>query len=214
MSEQENVEETGTPNTEVKAYSEAEVKAMLEKETSGLKDKVNELLGETKTTKQKAREAEERAKREAEERAKKENDYQSLFESSQEKAGEWEQKYNELQNTIRTEKREGAAFKVAGALASGTNAELLAKFVQERVDIDETGKTVVLNEEGKPTVSTLDDLKKELVNSGRFDSLIDGSKASGGGAAKTNSGGAGVGKDLSKMTKEQKLAYFESKRGS
>lgn len=205
-------QETGAPNTEVKSYSEAEVKALLEKETSGLKSKVDELLGEKKSASQKAKEAEERAAREAEERAKQENDFKSLFESSETKRKEIEEKYNGLNQSIRTEKRNGEAMKLATQMASGTNAELLSEFIKRRLDFNDEGKIVVLSEEGKPTVSTMADLKKELELSGRFDSLIDGTKSSGG-AAKPKVGGAGNGTDISKMSKQEKLEYFRQQRG-
>ncbi len=205
-------QETGAPNTEVKSYSEAEVKALLDKETAGLKSKVDELLGEKKSASQKAKEAEERAAREAEERAKQENDFKSLFESSEAKRKEIEEKYNGLNQSIRTEKRNGEAMKLATQMASGTNAELLSEFIKRRLDFNDEGKIVVLSEEGKPTVSTMADLKKELESSGRFDSLIDGTKSSGG-AAKPKVGGAGSGTDISKMSKQEKLEYFRQQRG-
>jgi len=187
---------------------------MIEKETGGLKAKVDELLGEKKTVAQKAKEAEERAAKEREERAKQENDFKSLFESSESKRAEVESRYTELQNSIRSEKRNTASLKLATELASGTNAELLSDFIARRIDINEKGETVVLDENGNPTVSTLADLKKEITASGRYDSLIDGAKATGGGAARSGTGGAGTGtgKDLSKMTKAEKLAYYKSKR--
>lgn len=205
-------EQDKAPNTEVKSFSEAEVKAMLEKETAGLKSKVDELLGEKKTVAQKAKEAEERAAREAEERAKQENDFKSLFESSEAKRKEIEDKYNDLNLTIRSEKRNGEAMKLATQMASGTNAELLSEFIQRRLDFNDEGKLVVLSEDGKPTVSTMADLKKEIESSGRFDSLLDGTKSSGG-AAKPKAGGAGNGTDMSKMSKAEKLEYFRQKRG-
>ncbi len=214
MSEQVKDDEVGAPNTEVKSYSQAEVEAMLkerdkkwEEDTSGMRDKMDQLLSETK----KAKDAERKA---AEERAKQENDYKSLFESSQQKSSEWEQKYNELQNSVRQKERSATAMSISTELASGVNAKLLAKFVAERVDIDEQGNTVVLSAEGKPTVATLDDLKKEIQSSGEFDALLDGSKASGSGAAKTATGGAGGRIDLTKASKEQKLEYFKQKRGA
>jgi hypothetical protein len=97
-------------------------------------------------------------------------------------------------------------------LASGSNAELLSEFVSRRLDINEEGKLMVLDGEGNPTVSTLADLKKDFISSGKFDSLIDGSKSTGSGATTTKASGAGNGSDLSKMTREQKLKYFADKR--
>ena len=214
MSEQQvKDEEIGAPNTEVKSFSQKDVEELLKKNdkkweerTSGMRDKMDDLLSETK----KAKESERKI---AEERAKQENDYKSLFESSQQKSAEWEAKFNELQNGIRKEKRQSSAMSISSELASGANAKLLAKFVADRVDIDENGNTVVLSSEGKPTVATLEDLKREIRSSGEFDALLDGSKASGSGAAKTASGGAGGRIDLTKASKQEKLEYFKQKRG-
>lgn len=211
MTEQTKEQETGSPNTEVKSYSEAEVKALLEKETSGLKSKVDELLGEKKTVAQKAKEAEERALREAEERAKQENDFKSLFESSEAKRKEIEDRYSSLNQSIKNEKRTTESMKLASQLASGANAELLSEFIQKRLDFSEEGKLVVLSPEGKPTVSTLNDLKKEFESSGKFDSLLDGTRSSGG-AVKPKAGGASK-VDLSKLTRAEKLEYFQQLKG-
>ncbi|MGB2065697.1 MAG: hypothetical protein ACPHUL_11085, partial [Marinomonas gallaica] len=95
--------EAGAPNAEIKSFSEAEVKAMLEKETAGLKSKVDELLGEKKNVSQKAREIEERAEQDRLKRAKEAEDYKSLFESSESKRSEIEQRYQELNSSIRNE---------------------------------------------------------------------------------------------------------------
>jgi hypothetical protein len=212
--EVESTEGAGAPNTEVKSYSEAEFREMLEKETQGLKSKVDELLGEKKTASQRAREAQEMAAREKEERAKKENDYESLFKSSQEKTKEWEEKYNGLAQKIKGEKIANASLKLSSEMASGPNSDLLSAFIERRLDVSEDGELMVLSEDGKPTVSTMADLKKEFEQSGRFDALLDATKASGGGATKSKSGGAGFnGKKLSEMTKDQKLEYFRQKKG-
>lgn len=206
-------EEVGAPNTEVKSYSEADVRAMLEKETAGLKSKVDELLGEKKSASQKAREAEERVERERLERAKQEKDFESLFKSSEEKRSEIENKYKELNTSIRNEKRNTEAYKLANELATGPNAELLSEFVARRLDVGEDGKLVVMDANGNPTVSTLADLKKEFVSSGKYDALLSGTGATGGGATNSRSGGASIsGKKLSEMTRSEKIEYFKQKR--
>lgn len=213
MSEENTETEVGAPNTEVKSYSQAEVQAMLEKETAGLKSKVDELLGEKKSVAQKAKEVEQRAAKEAEQRAKAEQDYQSLFESSESKRQEIEDRFNSLNQSVRNEKRTNEAMKLATQMADGANAELLAEFIQRRLDFNDDGKIVITSEDGKPTVSTMNDLKKEFETSGKFDSLLTGTKSSGG-AAKPNVGGAGKGTDFSKLSRAEKLEYFRQQRGN
>ena len=206
-------ESVGAPNTELKSYSEADVRAMLEKETAGLKSKVDELLGEKKSATQKAREAEERVERERLERAKQDKDFESLFKSSEEKRSEIENKYKELNTSIRNEKRNTEAYKLANELAAGPNAELLSEFIARRLDVGEDGKLVVMDANGNPTVSTPADLKKEFVSSGKYDALLSGTGATGSGATNSRSGGASIsGKKLSEMTRTEKIEYFKQKR--
>lgn len=213
MSDETKEQETGAPNTELKTYSEEDVKALLEKETSGLKSKVDELLGEKKTVSQKAKEAAEQAEQDRIKRAKEAEDYKSLYESSEAKRGELEGEYSTFKNSIRTEKRNHQAYKLAGEMAEGANVELLSEFISRRLDIGEDGKLQVLSADGSPTVQTIKDLKKEFETSGRFDALLKGSGSIGGGATGRNTSGAsGSGKDLSKMTKSQKVEYYRNKR--
>lgn len=210
--ETENEFKQGAPVEEVKQYSEAEVQKLIEAQTSGLKNKVDELLGEKKSATQKAREAQERLELEAEQRAKEQNDYKSLFESSQQKAKEFETKYAELNNNILQEKVNATAMGISAELADGNNAKILSEFVKRRVTYKD-GQTIVLSENGDPTVATIEDLKKEFVGCGMYDSLLRQTKANGGGATKPNTGGVTGNADLSKMSREQKLDYFRQKRG-
>lgn len=204
----------GAPIDEVKAYSEADVQRMIEEQTSGLKNKVDELLGEKKSASQKAKDAEERAQREAEERAKQQNDFKSLYESSEKTRLDYEQKYQELHNNILREKIESESMKIASDLADGNNAVLLSDFIKRRVTFSDDG-VIVLDEKGQPTVSTVEDLKKDFQKSGLYDALLRQSKANGGGATGANRGGASIGGgDLSKMSKQEKLEYFRQKRES
>ena len=174
-----------------------------QEDTSGLKQKVEELLNESKSAKQKAREAEQRAKAEAEKRAKEENDFKSLYESSEAERSKALKELEEVRLGIAREKTESAAMKLAAELADGINAELLSEFIKGRIRYD-GGELQVLDMVGNPTVSTIEDLKKEFQTSGRYDSLLRGNKAGGGGA--TPSQGGGAAKKLSEMTEPERLA--------
>lgn len=174
-------------------------------DTSGLKQKVEELLNESKSAKQKAREAEERAKQEAERRAKEENDFKSLYESSEEARSKALKELEEVRQSISREKTDTAAMGLAAELADGNNAKLLATFIKGRIRYDD-GKIQVLDAAGNPTVSTVEDLKKEFQTSGMYDSLLRGNKAGGGGAAPSNGGGAA--KKLSEMTESERTALY------
>jgi hypothetical protein len=167
-------------------------------DTSGLKQKVEDLLGESKAAKQKAREADERAQNEATQRAKEGNDFKSLDESSDGEREKSRQELDSLRKTIASEKTDNAAMKISGELAEGINAELLAEFVKRRIRYED-GRVQVLDTNGNPTVSTVDDLKKEFASSGRYDSLLKGNKSGGGGAA-PNTGGGAVTKKFNELT--------------
>ena len=208
-------EESGTEKEPAKTYSQSELDALIDEKTSGLKSKVDELLGEKKSASQKAKDADTLREKAEEAAAKQANDFESLFKSSELKRTESEAKYADLNARIISEKRGAESLKLAATMASGNNVDLLSEFIGRRIDVDASGKVVVLDAAGNPTVSTLDDLKKELKQSGRFDSLIDATKATGGGAASNDTGGAGseAGKSYDKMNRADKIAYFKSKRG-
>lgn len=67
------------------------------------------------------------------------------------------------------------------------------------VDIrDNKRTTVVVDENGRPSALTLDEMKKEFVGNKAFARLVAGSKASGSGAAGAKSGGAAGAKKITK----------------
>lgn len=198
---------------EVKSFSEAEFNARLEQETSGLKTKIDELLGEKKSLSQKAKEDEAARALERERIAKESNDFKSLFESSEAKRAELERAVSGFEKANRDREIGGTANKLANELASGHNVGIMETMIKSRLGVGDDGKVQVLSEDGSPTVSTIEDLKKEFVASGRFDSLIDATKATGGGAAKPKAGGAGTGgKKVTEMTRAEKLEYFRNKK--
>lgn len=206
-------DETGGAGVEIKAFSQAEVNAMIEEQTTGLKSKLDELLGEKKTVSRKAKEDADKFEADRLIRAKEADDYKSLFESSETKRSEMESKYNDLNNSIRNEKRNSESFKLASEMATGPNAELLSEFISRRLDIGDDGKLIVTDANGSPTVSTMADLKKELVASGKYDALLNGTGATGGGATNSRTSGAGISnKKLAEMSKSEKIEYFKQKR--
>lgn len=77
------------------------------------------------------------------------------------------------------------ARKLASEMATDEGVELLERFILDRLDVDLDGDmpvVKVLDGTGKPSVSTIDDLKKEFLADKRFSGILTGSKASGGGA--------------------------------
>ena len=210
--EVENELKQGSAIDEVKQYSQAEVEKMLQEETAGLKNKVDELLGKTVTASQKAREAEEKLAREAEQRAKEQNDFKSLYESSEKARSEQEKKIHEMQSNNVREKVESESMRLALSLADGDNAELLSSFLKPRITFSDDG-LIVLDEKGQPTVSTIDELKKEFMSNSKYNALLRQSKASGGSASSPSTSGISGKTNVLNMSKKEKLEYFRAKRG-
>ena len=190
-------------------------------DVSGLKAKVDELLGEKKLAEKKAREAEELARTEREEAARKSGNVEELERS-------WSEKYNrreaELNGTLEQERGTlsaqirdltvgRTATDIASALAIPGSAKALLPHIERRLSVEQRdGKpvVVVLDQQGKLSAATLDELKAEFANDTAFAPLIAGSKASGGGAAGAG-GGGGAAKGKIGGTKEERTAAIASR---
>ncbi|MHC8321140.1 hypothetical protein ACYZT4_10645 [Pseudomonas sp. GB2N2] len=190
-------------------------------DVSGLKAKVDELLGEKKTAEKKAREAEELARTEREEAARKSGNVEELEKS-------WSEKYNrreaELNGTLEQERTTlstqirdltvgRTATDIASALAIPGSAKALLPHIERRLSVEQRdGKpvVVVLDQQGKLSAATLDELKAEFANDTAFAPLIAGSKASGGGAGGAGTGG-GAAKGNIGGTKTERTAAIASK---
>lgn len=159
-----------------------QIEGIPQEDVSGLKAQLDRLLNEKKTEQEKRRQAEEQARREAEEKAKAEGDYKQLFESSQAKTSEWEQRYTQLQQSIEQRDINLAATRIATAIADGANAEILTEFIARRLKVSD-GQVRVTDEAGNLSVGSLADLQREFETAPRYASLVRGSQAGGGGAA-------------------------------
>ena len=85
---------------------------------------------------------------------------------------------------------DAAVNKLAGAMADGTNADLLKPFIEKRLRLDD-GVVKVTDKAGALTISTVADLETEMRADPMFAGLVVASRASGGGApGGDNSGGA------------------------
>jgi hypothetical protein len=168
-------------------------------DVSGLKAQVQTLLDEKKSEQRKRQEAEDAARLEREETARKSGDVEGLEKSWSEKytklqtelGGQLEQERSGLQSQIRDLTVGRTATDIASALAIPGSAKALLPHIERRLSVEQRdGKpvVVVLDQAGKLSAATLDELKAEFANDTAFAPLIAGSKASGGGA-----GGAGKG---------------------
>jgi hypothetical protein len=187
-----------------------------QEDVSGLKAKVDELLGEKKAADKARKDAEEAARLEREEAARKSGNVEELEKSWSEKYsrreaelnGLLEQERGSLGGQIRDLTVGRTATDIAAALAIPGSAKALLPHIERRLSVElRDGKptVVVLDQAGKLSAATLDELKAEFTNDTAFAPLIAGSKASGGGAAGAGNGG-GAAKGNIGGTKQERQA--------
>lgn len=166
-------------------------------DTTGLRNKVEELLREKKDEKARREQAEEAARIAAEEAARKNGDTEALDRSWNEKyskaLGEKDQTLTALQAQVHALTVGATAARLAGELAVQGSSAVLQRLIEPRLSMDmRDGKpvVVVLDNEGRPTALTPDELKNEIISDAALAPLVAGSKATGGGAAGSKGGGA------------------------
>ena len=190
-------------------------------DVSGLKSKVEELLGEKKAAEKARKDAEEQARLEREEAARKSGNVEELEKSWSEKYNRREAELNGMleqeRGTLSTQIRDltvgRTATDIASALAIPGSAKALLPHIERRLSVEQRdGKpvVVVLDQQGKLSAATLDELKAEFANDTAFAPLIAGSKASGGGAAGAG-GGGGAAKGKIGGTREERQAAIASR---
>ncbi len=190
-------------------------------DVSGLKSKVQELLDEKKAADKARKDAEDQARLEREENARKSGNVEELERSWSEKYNRREAELNGMleqeRGTLSTQIRDltvgRTATDIASALAIPGSAKALLPHIERRLSVEQRdGKpvVVVLDQQGKLSAATLDELKAEFANDTAFAPLIAGSKASGGGAAGAG-GGGGAAKGKIGGTKEERTAAIASR---
>lgn len=192
-------------------YQEKEGKFVLKvsgipqgEDVSGLKSKIDELLAEKKTEAQKRKEAEESARKAAEDAARKGGDVEALENSWKEKLSKREQELlgerDALTGQIKSLTVGRTATDIASDLAVPGSAKALLPHIERRLSMeirDGQPTVIVLDANGKPSASTLDELKAEFAKDAAFAPLIRASDATGGGASGSKSGG-GAAKTVSR----------------
>lgn len=206
--------ETETDQAEDQSTAGGQNWEAAQKSIAALEAKVAELLGETKAEREKRREAEEAAKRQAEEAARKSGDIEALEKS-------WSDKLTAREKELRAdlESRDAwvrdltvgqTATAMAADLAVQGSAKALLPHIKARLGTDiREGRpvTVVLDEAGKPSAMTVDELRNEIANDPAFAPLIVGTKASGAGGV-SGKGSAQSGGKPSDWTEAQKGMFI------
>lgn len=175
---------------EIKGKLEQQFKSYLDETTKGLKANNDALLAEKKKAQEAAEQASRQAQLEAEEKLKAKNDYKQLFESQQQEAKKLREQLDGMMTQAKQAKINSEAARIAAGLTKDVGRlKLLQKEVGQRLTLVDDQIRVV-DESGQLTVSTLDELTSRIKADYPF--LVDGSQATGGGAARS-SGGAGSG---------------------
>jgi len=145
--------------------------------------KNKELLDETKTAKQKAKEEAELSAKAIADKALKDGDFEQLLKSSEEARKSADTKLAELMsaNEQSVHVNQVNAYAMSFDPVSEHTMDDLAHRLNKRTKIVD-GELKVLDKKGNLTVSSLDDLKSELLASGEISNLIKGNQSSGGDA--------------------------------
>jgi len=154
-------------------------------DVSGLKSKVQELLDEKKAADKARKDAEDQARLEREENARKSGNVEELEKSWSEKYNRREAELNGMleqeRGTLSTQIRDltvgRTATDIASALAIPGSAKALLPHIERRLSVEQRdGKpvVVVLDQQGKLSAATLDELKAEFANDVAFAPLIAG----------------------------------------
>ena len=166
-------------------------------DTAGLKAKVDQLLTEKKSEKEKREKAEADSRTAAEDRARKDGDIEALEKSWSDKfaarEAELSGEISAMKGAVDSMTVDSVAVRLATELALPGSADLLIPHIKSRLASDtRDGQyvTIVKDSDGRPSALTIDDLKTEFTNNAAFAPVLIGSKASGGGANGSTSGGA------------------------
>lgn len=159
-------------------------------------DELKEALRKEREDRKAAKERADALEREARERqdddARKRGDSEALEKSWQEKLTkretEYEEKLKERDSRLQDLTVGAAAREIAGIALKGSEA-VIARLAKDRLRYED-GKVVVLDSEGKKSALTPDELREEMKRDPALAPLIEGSKASGGGAGGAKGGGA------------------------
>ena len=160
------------------------------------------LLAEKKaeTEKRKAEQAEKDAL--AQEQARKKGDFETLEKQYQDKIAKLEAEIVERDKQRDSDLVKSEALKLASSLSDNEHNQAILQMLIEKRLAAENGQVKVVDDLGNATISTIADLKNEISTSGKFDSLITGTKASGVGA--TGQGTQGT-KQASDYTESERI---------
>ena len=181
MSDPAQTTDTPVTKTTEQAITPEQYQA-LQDEVEKLRKHSETLLAEKKAEQQKQREAQAEKDALAQEQARKKGDFDTLEKQYQDKIAKLEAEIVERDKQRDSDLVKSEALKLASSLSDNEhNQEILQMLIEKRLTA-ENGQIKVTDGTGNLTIASIADLKNEISTSGKFDSLITGTKASGVGA--------------------------------
>ena len=201
MSDPAQTTDTPVTKTTEQAITPEQYQA-LQDEVEKLRKHSETLLAEKKAEQQKQREAQAEKDALAQEQARKKGDFDTLEKQYQDKIAKLEAEIVERDKQRDSDLVKSEALKLASSLSDNEhNQEILQMLIEKRLTA-ENGQIKVTDGTGNLTIASIADLKNEISTSGKFDSLIIGTKASGVGA--TGQGTQGT-KQASDYTESERI---------
>ena len=154
----------------------------LQDEVEKLRKHSETLLAEKKAEQQKQREAQAEKDALAQEQARKKGDFETLEKQYQDKIAKLEAEIVERDKQRDSDLVKSEALKLASSLSDNEHNQAILQMLIEKRLAAENGQIKVTDGTGNLTIASIADLKNEISTSGKFDSLITGTKASGVGA--------------------------------
>ena len=186
-----------------------------EDEVAGIKANRDALLAEKKEQQRLAQEAEaerQRIEREAlEEAARQKGDWQALEDSYKAKLAERETEFANQADALRKKVYKltvgEQAIKLAAEISKPHTQQIMSRFIEERLTLDENNNVRVLDLQGKPSAMTIEDLKAEFKANAMFQDIVVINNSSGGGASGGGLGG-GAAKKPSEYTEQERIDLY------
>lgn len=193
-----------TQNTQDENTITPEQFTALQAEIERLRKHNETLLAEKKAETEKRRAEQAEKDKQAEELARKKGDFEALEAQYKDKIAGLEKQLADQIAERNADLIKTQSVKIASQLSSNAhNQEILQMLIEKRLTVD-NGEVKVTDGNGNLTISSVDELVAEFKNSSKFDSLIDGTKASGTGATGQNT------KQAQDYTEAERLALAQS----
>jgi len=124
----------------------------------------------------------------------------------------YQDKIKSLTSSLERLLLDGQAMSMANEVAAKTEyVEILLPHIRSRLKMEagegDTHVVRIVDRDGKPSASTIEDLKKELLGNKAFAAILTGSKAAGGGAGGGSGNGGGAPKKLNEMNDAERTKF-------